>query len=271
MNARKMIKLLVPKGLFGVMAPYGHWVESVIYNVAYGFPARGMKVVGITGTNGKTSTSFIVHRMLHEAGYKTGLMTTAAYGVGDDIRDQKEHMTNMPIPVLMKRLKWMRQEGVEWLVLETTSHALVQHRTGGVRYSVGVLTNITHEHLDYHKTFERYVAAKQILFRRVQRNTKGLQTGIANADDRSGASFMALTEHSVSYGISAGDVRATNIKLDASGIHYVAKASDETYQIASSLPGNFSVYNTLAALCVGRAVGLSREQIEQGIAALQSV
>ena len=191
MNPRKIVKLLVPKRLFSVIAPYGHLVEGIIYNCLYGFPARGMKVVGVTGTNGKTTTSFMIQRMLCEAGHKTGLITTVAWGVGEDIRNETQHMTNVPIPLLMKRLRQMKAEGVEWLVLETTSHALVQHRTWGIPYSVAVLTNITHEHLDYHKTFERYVAAKRRLFTLAQRNRHGLQMGIANADDANGASFAA--------------------------------------------------------------------------------
>jgi len=271
MNARKIVKRLVPKDIFDAVAPWGHLVEAVAYNCAYGFPARGMKVIGVTGTNGKTTTCFLVQRMLSEAGHKTGLMTTVAWGVDDRITHETQHMTNVPVPLLMKRLKQMKAEGVEWLVLETTSHALVQHRTWGVPYSVAVLTNISQDHLDYHKTMERYIAAKQRMFSLTQRNKKGLQMGIANADDQNGASFAAKTQNSIMYGIEAGDIRAENIRMDAAGIAYAAKVEGETYQIQSHLPGSFNVYNTLAAMCVGRAVGLSRQQIEQGIAALSGV
>jgi UDP-N-acetylmuramoyl-L-alanyl-D-glutamate--2,6-diaminopimelate ligase len=271
MKARTFVKVLIPRGLFNAVEPYGHLLEAIIYNCAYGFPARGMKVIGVTGTNGKTTTSFIIHRMLNEAGRKTGLMTTVAWAVGDEVQAQTQHMTNVPVPLLMKRLKQMKAEGVEWLVLETTSHALAQHRTWGVPYSVGVLTNITHEHLDYHKTFERYVAAKQRLFELVQRNKKGLQMGIANADDQHGASFATVTKNSILYGVEAGEVQAKNIQLSAEGISYEAEAWGDTYRITSHLPGSFNVYNTLAAVCVGRAVGLTREQVEQGIAATHGV
>jgi UDP-N-acetylmuramoyl-L-alanyl-D-glutamate--2,6-diaminopimelate ligase len=266
-----LVKQLVPKGLFNAVAPTGHLVEAIVYNCVYGFPARNMKVIGITGTNGKTTTSFLVQRMLSEAGHKTGLMTTVAWGVDTDITHETQHMTNVPVPLLMKRLKQMKQEGVEWLVLETTSHALAQHRTWGVPYSVAVLTNITHEHLDYHKTFDQYVAAKQKLFELVQNNTRGLQIGIANADDQNGASFATVTQNSILYGVEAGEVQASDIKMNAEGIAYTADAWGEQYQIVSRLPGSFNVYNTLAAVCVGHAVGLEKEQIEQGIAALPGV
>jgi UDP-N-acetylmuramoyl-L-alanyl-D-glutamate--2,6-diaminopimelate ligase len=237
----------------------------------YGFPARNMKVIGITGTNGKTTTSFLVQRMLSEAGHKTALMTTVAWGVDKNITYETQHMTNVPVPLLMKRLKQMKHEGVEWLVLETTSHALSQHRTWGVPYSVAVLTNVTHEHLDYHKTFERYVAAKQKLFKLVQKNVRGLRMGIANADDPNGASFAALTQNSILYGVETGEVQASDIQMSANGISYKASAWGEEYQITCPLPGSFNVYNTLAAVCVGRAVGLTKEEVERGIASLPGV
>jgi len=271
MNMRSVVKRVVPVGLFEKVAPLGHKLEAVFWNVLYGFPGRGLKVIGVTGTNGKTTTTFLIQHMLVEADYKAGLMTTVAYGVGKDIRPQVHHMTNVGPRELMVRLKQMKAEGMEWLVLETTSHALAQYRTWGVPYSIAVITNITHEHLDYHKTFENYRAAKRRLFQLAQRNARGRRLGVVNADDPHSVDFAAETENSVSYGVEAGDVRATNVKLRADGISYAATAGTETYHITSRLPGSFNVYNTLAAVCVGQAVGLAREQIEQGIATLAGV
>lgn len=271
MNPRKVVKKLIPKGVFAAVEPYGHLGESILFNVINGFPAKGMKVIGVTGTNGKTSTSFLIHRMLREAGYNVGLMTTVAWAINDEMHVQHEHMTNVPVPILMKRLQQMKAAGVEWVILETTSHALAQHRTWGVPYSVAVLTNITQDHLDYHKTMARYIAAKKRLFTLTQKNTKGLQIGIANADDPNGPGFAQVTSHPVLYGIDNGEVRAQDVVLAANGISYTAVAPDATYHIISKLPGSFSVYNTLAAVCVGRALGLTVDQIERGISALQGV
>src|SRR5476649_2278033 len=106
MNFRSLVKKLIPRGLFAAIEPYGHLAEAFIFNVLNGFPARGLIVIGVTGTNGKTTTSFLIHRMLHEAGYKVGLMTTVGYGAGADITPQVHHMTNVSVPELMKRLKW---------------------------------------------------------------------------------------------------------------------------------------------------------------------
>ncbi len=191
MGLRKVVKAVIPKALFARIGPAGHLAEAVAFNVMRGFPARDMKVIGITGTNGKTTTAFMVHRMLHEAGYKVGLMTTVAWGIGDDIQPQIHHMTTVPVPEMTRRLKYMRAQGVEWLVLETTSMALVQSRVWGVPYSIAVLTNITHEHLDYHGSFENYVAAKKRLFTLADKNKKGLRTGIVNVEDPSAAEFAA--------------------------------------------------------------------------------
>ena len=123
-----MVKKLIPRQLFKQIEPYGHLAEAVIFNLLYGFPARGLKVIGVTGTNGKTTTSFLIHRMMHESGYKVGLMTTVGYGLGDNIKPQIHHMTNVAAPELMQRLKDIKGEGAEWLVLEATSHGLAQNR-----------------------------------------------------------------------------------------------------------------------------------------------
>jgi UDP-N-acetylmuramoyl-L-alanyl-D-glutamate--2,6-diaminopimelate ligase len=258
--------------LFKKVEPYGHWAEAILFNILNGFPARGLKVIGVTGTNGKTTTSFLIHRMLHEAGYKVGLMTTVAYGVGDDIKPQVEHMTSVDVPTLMKRLKYLKKQGAEWLVLETTSHALAQHRVWGVPYSVAVMTNLTHEHLDYHGSFENYRSAKVMMFKMAGKNRKGLRTGIVNAEDPSAEYFIKAVPHAVTYGVNKGDLRAININESSNGsIYSVQLNSGGTLTVKTNLPGSFNVYNSLAAVGVGQALGLTPKQIEQGIAALKSV
>ena len=271
MNVRKIVKKFIPAGLFPAVEPYGHLAEAVLLNTVNGFPARGMKVIGVTGTNGKTTTAFLVHRMLHEAGYNVGLMSTVGYGVGAQIRPQVHHMTNVSVPELMQRLKWMRRQGVEWLVLETTSHALAQNRVWGIPYSVAVMTNVTHEHLDYHKTFERYRDAKRRLFKLADRNRRGLRLGVINAEDPSVELFANDIKNHLLYGIEKGDVRATNVQLSPTGVAYQVDYKDQQYKIACRLPGSFNVYNSLAAVCVGIGLGLGRQQIERGIVALESV
>lgn len=271
MSIRSHVKKVIPRSVFKSIEPVGHLGEAVSLNAMHGFPSRGLKVIGVTGTNGKTSTCFLIHRMLHEAGYKVGLMTTVAHGVGDDIHEQVEHMTSVSVPTFLERVADMKKQGVEWLVLETTSHALAQHRVWGVPYSIAVMTNITHEHLDYHGTFERYITAKRKMFVQTNRNHKGLRIGIVNADDEHAATFASAVKNPVTYGIKKGDVRADNVQLSSTGVQYDAVVEGKTYHIKCHLPGSFNVYNSLAAVCVGRAIGLAQEEIERGIAALDSV
>lgn len=270
-NIRKIVKKLIPRGLFRAIEPWGHLAEAFLFNLLNGFPARGLKVIGVTGTNGKTTTAFMMHRMLQAAGYKTGLMTTVAWGVGDDITPQVHHYTNVPVPELMRRLRKMRAAQVDYLVMEITSQALAQNRAWGVPFSVAVMTNVTHEHLDYHRTFERYRDAKRKLFRLANRNRRGLRVGIINAEDPSAALFAKDIKNPMTYGLATGDLRATEVELKPSGSDYVAKIAEDEYHIHCNLPGSFNIANSLAAVATGRALGLNREQIEQGIAALQGV
>jgi UDP-N-acetylmuramoyl-L-alanyl-D-glutamate--2,6-diaminopimelate ligase len=271
-NLRRIVKSFIPKNLFKTVEPYGHLAEAILFNIINGFPARGLKVIGVTGTNGKTTTSFMIHRMLVENGYKTGLMTTVAYGVGNEIKPQVEHMTSVDVPTLMKRLKYIKKQGAEWLVLETTSHALAQHRVWGVPYSVAVMTNLTHEHLDYHGTFENYREAKLKMFKMTAKNRRGLRVGVVNADDPSADYFAEAIPKTITYGVNKGELAAQNIQESSSGSSYSVQLNgSQKLNIKINLPGSFNVYNSLAAVGVGQALGLEPQQIEQGIAALKSV
>lgn len=274
MNIRKAVKKLIPSGLFRSIEPYGHLAEAFLFNLINGFPGRGLKVIGVTGTNGKTSTAFMIHRLLQESGYKTGLMTTVAWGVGDDIQPQIHHYTNVPVPELMKRLKVMRAAKVDYLVLEITSQALAQNRAWGVPFSLAVMTNVTHEHLDYHRTFERYRDAKRKLFKLTNRNRRGLRAGIINADDPSAELFAQDVKRPLTYGLKQGDIKAKDIKATPAGSTFTVKSStDEALQlkIKTNLPGSFNIYNSLAVVGLGLALKLKPEQIERGIAALKAV
>ncbi len=271
MNPRKVVKKVIPTKLFKQVEPYGHKGETMLWQAKYGYPAKGLNVIGITGTNGKTSTAFLAHNMLNKAGYKVGLMTTVAYGVGDNLTPQVAHMTTVSPSTLLSRIKAMRAQGMEWLVLETTSHALAQHRVWGIPYSIVAMTNLTHEHLDYHGSFEKYRDAKLQLFKLCNANKNGRQIGIVNADDRYGEMFAMAIANPVSYGLKHGDLRVANLKLTPSGSTFTAKTNGDEYNIVCHLPGSFNVSNALAAIAIGRAVGLNRQQIEQGISTLKAV
>lgn len=269
LDARKIVKKIIPTNLFSKVEPYGHLVEAVLANVKYGFPSKKMHVIGVTGTNGKTTTTFLIHKMLHEAGYKVGMLSTVAYGVGDDIKPQIEHITTAQSGILQKRLLDFKRQGVEWVVLETSSHSLAQYRVWGVPYEIAVMTNVTNDHLDYHKTFDNYLNAKLRLFKIASKNSA--RFGVVNADDKNADKFSNAIKNSVSYGIKGGDLVAKNIKLESSYSTYDISVDNDEYNIRVNIPGEFNVSNSLAAIAVGRHIGLSVKQIEAGVLALDGV
>jgi UDP-N-acetylmuramoyl-L-alanyl-D-glutamate--2,6-diaminopimelate ligase len=273
MSFRSTVKKVIPKGLFPAIEPYGHWAEAIGENVVYGFPMRGLKVIGVTGTAGKTSTCTLITHMLRESGYKVAMITTIAidYGDGRGAQPNATRMTSLGSLKLIKAAQKIKAAGGEWLVLETTSHALAQHRVWGVPYSIVAFTNLSHDNADYHGTFENYRAAKLMLFKQCNRNHRGLRTGIVNVDDPSGALFAKAIAHPVGYGIKGGDLQAQDINLTPSGSSFQAVAGSDQYSITTHLPGKFNVYNCLAAIGIGRAAGLSKQQIETSVASLKSV
>lgn len=229
----------------------------------YRFPGKRMRVIGVTGTNGKTSTCFMIWKMLNEAGHKTGLMTTVAWGV-DKLEEQIEHMTTVDTETLNKRMQRIAESGAEFLVLEITSHALAQNRIYGVPIEIAVMTNVTHEHLDYHKTFKNYRDAKRKLF-------KVAKYGVINEDDESWSYFASDVDEYITYGINSGILKAEKIELAAEGVKYEVREADEKLKVRTHIPGKFTVYNSLAATAVGLKLGLTKKQIEDGILALVSV
>jgi UDP-N-acetylmuramoyl-L-alanyl-D-glutamate--2,6-diaminopimelate ligase len=268
-NLRKIVKKIIPKELFKKIEPTGHLAESVIMNTAYGFPARKMHIIGITGTNGKTTTTFLIHRMLYEAGFKVAMLSTVSYGFGNNLKPQIQHMTTEKASVLQSRLREFSKAGAEWVVVETSSHSLAQYRNWGLPYEIAVMTNVTNDHLDYHGTFDNYLEAKRRLFKITAKN--GRKFGVVNADDKAAKKFIDSVPRSISYGINSGELRASAIKLDSDHSVFKAKIGNEEYDIRVNIPGDFNVSNSLAAIAVGRELGLSKSQIENGIAALDGV
>ena len=268
---RKIVKRLIPRQFFANIEPLGHLAEAILWNAVEGFPARGMKVIGVTGTDGKTTTSTIIYTMLNDAGIKTGLMTTIGFGTPENWHDNHVHMTTMPTRPMLKRIKELKRAGIQWLVLETTSHALAQNRIWGVPYSVAVMTNVTHEHLDYHKTFERYRDAKVRLFKLTAANERGLRCGIVNADDGSAPYFSNRMPNVIRYGLGQADLKASDVKSTPLGSSFTAAYNQEKFDLTVNLPGSFNVSNALAAAGVGLALGLKPEQISHGIASLKTV
>jgi UDP-N-acetylmuramoyl-L-alanyl-D-glutamate--2,6-diaminopimelate ligase len=269
----KKAKLTLEKipGYDKMVEPY-HIAQGLVASLKNGRPARDMKIIGVTGTDGKTTTTTMIYKILRTAGKNVGLITTVAQGYNEHIEPNSGHALSTPDPMILNRdIAEMRRAGVEYLVLETTSHALAQHRTLGIPFDVVVMTNVTHEHLDFHKTMEGYRNAKRRLFKLANRNRKGHRVGIINAEDKSSKLFVNDIAYPLTYGIDKGEFRAKNIKLRRDGGEYDVEWQGQKLHITTSIAGRFNVYNSLAAALVGLTYDIDPKTIEQGIKAVDYI
>jgi UDP-N-acetylmuramoyl-L-alanyl-D-glutamate--2,6-diaminopimelate ligase len=243
----------------------------------HGFPSRRLVLLGVTGTDGKTTTATLIHSILQAAGIRAGLIATVNAVIGDEALDTGFHVTTPEALETQGYLARMVAAGLTHAVLETTSHGLAQHRVTGCDYDVAVVTNITHEHLDEHGSYENYRAAKGKLFEMLSTATRkpgAEKAGVLNADDSSfGYLSGVLTEKQLSYSTrTRTDVVARNIQFKPDATHFDVVLSNSQLSITTPLVGAFNVSNCLAAIAatVG-ALGISVEAAQRGIAALRGV
>lgn len=224
----------------------------------YGNPATKLKLIGLTGTNGKTTTTFLIKQILENAGKKVGLIGTVQNMVGDDIYPAK-YTTPDPYE-LQKLFKLMADAGCEYCVMEVSSQALAQGRVSGLNFYIGVFTNLTQDHLDYHKTWGNYFNSKRILF-------ENSEIAVTNADDDYGFEIVKnLPCKVVSYAVETNDADycAKNVKFKANGVEYEL-VSDSIGRVSCPIPGRFSVYNSLCAASVALTLGIGFNDVLSAI------
>lgn len=228
-----------------------------------------MKVVAVTGTNGKTTTASYINEILKTAGYRTAVYTTAFLEIDRQVEPNKTHMTVNSQAGVQKFFARARKADTDWVILEVTSHALDQGRIDGIKVEIAVVTNLTQEHLDYHQTMENYATAKARLLDRPY----APKYCILNADDGWFDFFVGQSSGEVvSFGENKdADLRLTGYDLSAKGSALTARYKEEHLAFTSKLIGKFNAYNALAAAAVGLSADLSRETVEKGIASLDSV
>ncbi len=224
----------------------------------YGYPAKSLAMVGVTGTNGKTTTTHMLKSICEQMGLKTGLIGTIMNMIGD-VRVPTERTTPESLD-LHRLLARMRDEGVKIVVMEVSSHSLVQQRVRGIQFAVGVFTNLTQDHLDYHKTFENYVAAKKILF-------KQCDIGVLNADDAYVDAFReGFAGKMIAFGVrEKADVTAADIDITARGVQFDMLTPKGKLRMHLTIPGLFSVFNAMAAATAAIALGLDLPEIKAGL------
>ena len=252
----------------------------------YGDPSRRLGVVGVTGTDGKTTTSFLAVAALEAAGVSTGLIGTVETKVGDARERHEAHVTTPGAPELHATLAAMVASGNEAAVLETTSHALALDRVLGVAYDAAIFTNLSHEHLDLHGSFEAYRAAKIRLFAALAPGDANPATtvggvtwpklAVINRDDPAGSWFEATARQAgatvLTYGQdAAADVRPTRIEEDARRLRigYTAPSGEATIELR--LAGRFNVHNALAVVALGEGLGLDAAAVRAGLEAVEGV
>jgi UDP-N-acetylmuramoyl-L-alanyl-D-glutamate--2,6-diaminopimelate ligase len=234
----------------------------------YEHPARALQLVAVTGTNGKTTTTSVVDAIVRASGAKTGLFGTIAYHT--PLGDYPAPNTTPESVDLQGFLAEIRDAGGKYAVLEASSHALSMDRLWGCHFQSAVFTNLTREHMDYHKDFDHYFAAKKRLFEGTGAGAP--EVAVINSDDEYGKRLMGLAKNTVTYGIESGaEISAKKFHLTFEGLSFTAHTPNGKVQVHSPLVGRINVYNVLAAIGAGQALGLSNEVIEQGIGNLQSV
>ena len=236
----------------------------------YGNPERRMKLIGVTGTNGKTSTAYMLKTIFSHSGYETALLGTAKGSIGDAAytppldgaeADEYETMTTPDPEVLYRTLADLADRGVEVTVMEASSHALALDKLAPIEFAVGIFTNLSREHLDFHGTMENYLAAKAKLFDRCR-------VGLFNADDAAGRTLLQNARcRAVSYGLTppcdylAEEIESRGVR----GSTYVLHTKNARFRIKTQIPGTFTLYNTLAAAAAARECGVDLVCIQNAL------
>ncbi len=248
-----------------------HFSQAFLGALLFSFPSRKLKIIGVTGTDGKTTTASLIYHILHTNGVKTSLISTVEAKIGGESIETGLHVTTPDPIALQKLLKRMVDAGSEYGVVETTSHGLAQERVAIVRFFAGVVTNVTHEHLDYHKTYDRYLAAKAKILR-------GVKFRVLNVDD---SSFDTLKDQGtgqlLTYGIrEKADFKANKIVATARGLSFEVEVSDkekkpEKVAIKTPLTGEYNVYNILAAFSLCHSLGVKGQKIAKSLESFTGV
>jgi UDP-N-acetylmuramoyl-L-alanyl-D-glutamate--2,6-diaminopimelate ligase len=243
-------------------------------------------VIGITGTDGKTTTSFLAVAALEAVGMSSGLVGTVATRIGRTRESNAEHMTTPSAPLLQRALRAMVDAGNRAAVVETTSHGLAANRVTGIAYDVAILTNLTHEHLEFHGSWEAYRDAKLSLFERLATGRSNPvkeidgrrwpKAAIVNADDPNAGAFVGVAQEAgatiVTYGTDpAADVRAVHIEEDAQRLRIAYEAPSGEATVEVRLAGRFNVHNALAVVALGEALGLDPPAVREGLAGVEGV
>lgn len=280
--ARGAVAVVGTRELGGLSVPYIRVADSreTLAHLAAAYfdhPARKLTVIGVTGTDGKTTTANLIHEILKAAGIKAGLVSTVNAVIGDEVVDTGFHVTTPDALAVQGYLAKMVDAGLTAVVLETTSHGLSQHRVTACEYDIAVVTNITHEHLDYHGTYEEYRAAKGRMFVSLAETPEkpmgNPRLAVLNRDDISYHYLRDLVRvNQVAYALdNVADLTARDIISSPAGVDFMVVGAGFEVKAHCNLPGKFNVSNCLAAFAAAWGLGIDRRKIVEGLSRLKGV
>lgn len=265
---------IIPRKIFKLGQPVYHFLLALSGNIIYRFPGRKLICIGVTGTNGKSTTVELVNSVLKSGGYKTGLISTIAFEINGKREENTTSRTTLGRWQTPKMLRAMVKTGCTHAVIEVASEGIVQFRTWGIPFDVAVFTNLSPEHLNTHGNMTNYRNAKGKLFENVvsSKKKKGVpKIGIINSDDRQAKYFSAFPfSRQYNFGIKKGDIKAKRIDQN-NKLSFDIEYENKKYFIQSDLLGKFNVYNILAAWCVGSSQGIDPRKIKWGIESVKQV
>ncbi len=263
------MKKIIPQKIKNIY----HLLQAVLANIRFGFPSRKLKVIGVTGTDGKTTTTQMITKILEEAGKKVALASTINFKIGQKEWTNLSHFTTLSAFAVQKFIKQAVEKDCEYLVLETSSHSLDQYRVWGIDYKTAVITNITREHLDYHKTMESYRQAKRKLF-------NNAEVAVVNLDMENPEKFLECNAKKIlGYSLKKNQNKFQN--LDTKPETIVAENIDleidksmfavGNQKFTLNIPGDFNIENALAAISVGVSENIDLEICSRGISKISNI
>lgn len=237
----------------------------------YGNPSKEMQMIGVTGTNGKTSVAGMIHAMLMELGKKTALTGTIGFNLNGTLYQSAN--TTSDALTTQQMISRAKEEGCSHMAMEVSSHGLVLGRLAGVEFNTAIFTNLTHDHLDFHGTMEEYGHAKGLLFSQLGQNLAEKKQAVLNADDPWSEKFAAMTPHPVyTYGVkNAAQFKASGIEMDHKGTRFTLTCKEGEFSVSMRLLGQFNVSNALAAITALYAEGFALDEILAALAAIPPV
>jgi UDP-N-acetylmuramoyl-L-alanyl-D-glutamate--2,6-diaminopimelate ligase len=285
------IDVIIPDGVIYLQVQDTAVASAWLAAAWEGFPSRNLLIIGITGTDGKTSTANILLSILRAENIPTGLLSTTRVVIGSLEEPLALHVTTPEAPVVQHLLRRMVDAGLTHCILEATSHGLAQHRVGAIDFDLAVVTNITHEHLDYHGDYDHYLASKSRLFKNLTADTwqtttnnqakhDQVKTAVLNRDDASFESLSTIpAPRQLNYAIdSPADIMATDIEYAGDKTQFTLRFNKKSspfwpakLSISSPLRGRFNIYNSLAAATAGMAVGVGAEALLKGLEQLEPI